>query len=113
MQRLSEEVRRLLGSWDVFQRNLLALHHLQQPDVTSLHVLEVALQPQALTDRDGGLIVHVQSSFPTCATGASGATGAGVPGGVGAGVGPAGGNAGATGGTGAAGPIGVGAVGPG
>ncbi|CAI7869427.1 unnamed protein product [Closterium sp. NIES-54] len=61
-QRLRQKVCRLLGGWDVLQSNLPTLHHMLQPSVASLHVLEVALEPQVLCDYDGQLVVHVQHS---------------------------------------------------
>ncbi|CAI7879743.1 unnamed protein product [Closterium sp. NIES-54] len=58
MQRLRQKVSWLLGGRDVLQSNLPALHHLLYPGVASLHVLEVALDPQALWNRDGRLVVQ-------------------------------------------------------
>ncbi|CAI7733653.1 unnamed protein product [Closterium sp. NIES-54] len=45
MQRLRQEVCRLLGGRDVLQHELPVPHHVLQPGIASLHVLEVARQP--------------------------------------------------------------------
>ncbi|CAI7816174.1 unnamed protein product [Closterium sp. NIES-54] len=56
--RLCQEIRWLLGSQDVPQYELPALHHLLQPCVALLHVLEFAFKPQALSDHNGRRVIH-------------------------------------------------------
>ncbi|CAI7915080.1 unnamed protein product [Closterium sp. NIES-54] len=60
LQRLCQEVNRLPSGRGVLQRELPALHHVLQPGILPLHVLEVDLQPQALGDRDGRFVVHTK-----------------------------------------------------
>ncbi|CAI7842291.1 unnamed protein product, partial [Closterium sp. NIES-54] len=62
VQRLRQEVGRLLSCGDVLQRKLPVLHHVLQPGLSPLHVLEVACQPHALGNRDGRLVVHLEDS---------------------------------------------------
>ncbi|CAI7934472.1 unnamed protein product, partial [Closterium sp. NIES-54] len=62
MQHLRQKIGRLLGGRHVLQHELPAPHHVLQPGVASLHVLEVARPPQALSDRDDRLVVHSEDS---------------------------------------------------
>ncbi|CAI7794441.1 unnamed protein product [Closterium sp. NIES-54] len=62
VHRLRQEVCRQLGSRDVLQYELPAHHHVLQPGMASLHVLEVARQPQANSDSNCRLVVAAKYS---------------------------------------------------